>query len=237
MYLQNKYADWYWCLVQKAQNRVLPCETYVERHHIIPRSLGGKDDKNNIVVLTAREHLIAHRLLTKMTEGMAKKKMWYAVWWLTNRATDSSRRLTAKTYASLRQVIADQVKLQNTNPPDHIRIKMKEGAKSRPPVSTKTKNLLRQASLGHPVDQQTRMKISAGNKGKKRSIKTIDAMKLRATNPNPDTREKMRLAKLGKKRGFWWTNGNENLASFTQPGPNWKRGRTSKKKGKIRRVV
>lgn len=39
---------------------------YVEEHHIIPRCLGGADDKDNLVKLTAKEHFICHLLLTKM---------------------------------------------------------------------------------------------------------------------------------------------------------------------------
>ena len=38
---------------------------YTERHHIIPRSLGGSDNSSNLVDLTAREHFIAHLLLAK----------------------------------------------------------------------------------------------------------------------------------------------------------------------------
>lgn len=41
-------------------------EGYIEKHHIIPRSLGGTDDKENLVKLTAREHFICHYLLAKM---------------------------------------------------------------------------------------------------------------------------------------------------------------------------
>lgn len=41
-------------------------EGYAEEHHIIPRSLGGCDDKSNLVLLTAREHYLAHYLLMKM---------------------------------------------------------------------------------------------------------------------------------------------------------------------------
>jgi hypothetical protein len=37
---------------------------YYERHHIIPRCLGGNDANNNLVLLTAREHFICHKLLT-----------------------------------------------------------------------------------------------------------------------------------------------------------------------------
>ena len=40
-------------------------EGYIENHHILPRSLGGKDTKDNIISLTAREHYIAHLLLAR----------------------------------------------------------------------------------------------------------------------------------------------------------------------------
>nr|DAJ15163.1 MAG TPA: HNH endonuclease [Myoviridae sp. ctTS62] len=45
-----------------------PTEKF-ERHHIVPRSLGGSDDKENIVKLTLREHYIAHLLLCMIHRG------------------------------------------------------------------------------------------------------------------------------------------------------------------------
>ncbi|ATN93192.1 MobB-like homing endonuclease [Salmonella phage Melville] len=39
---------------------------YTENHHIIPRCMGGSDDKDNLVALSAREHFIAHQLLYKI---------------------------------------------------------------------------------------------------------------------------------------------------------------------------
>jgi 5-methylcytosine-specific restriction endonuclease McrA len=39
---------------------------YCEKHHIIPRCMGGKDVKDNLTTLTYREHFIAHLLLTKI---------------------------------------------------------------------------------------------------------------------------------------------------------------------------
>lgn len=39
---------------------------YTESHHIIPKCMGGSDDENNLVLLTAREHLIAHVILFKI---------------------------------------------------------------------------------------------------------------------------------------------------------------------------
>lgn len=41
---------------------------YSEKHHIIPRSLGGDNSKNNLVRLTAREHFICHYLLVMIYE-------------------------------------------------------------------------------------------------------------------------------------------------------------------------
>jgi len=39
---------------------------YYERHHILPRSLGGDDSDDNLIYLTGREHLIVHWLLYKI---------------------------------------------------------------------------------------------------------------------------------------------------------------------------
>lgn len=42
---------------------------YTEDHHIIPKCIGGLDDKQNLTTLTFREHYIAHYLLTKIHKG------------------------------------------------------------------------------------------------------------------------------------------------------------------------
>lgn len=36
---------------------------YYENHHIIPKSIGGSDSEDNLVLLTAREHFISHKIL------------------------------------------------------------------------------------------------------------------------------------------------------------------------------
>ena len=38
-------------------------DEYHERHHILPRCMGGTDDKDNLIDLFAREHFEAHKLL------------------------------------------------------------------------------------------------------------------------------------------------------------------------------
>ena len=46
--------------------REITREGYVEKHHILPRCLGGLDNKENLVDLYPEEHYLAHQLLVKM---------------------------------------------------------------------------------------------------------------------------------------------------------------------------
>lgn len=47
----------------KSQNRIKHSGVYYENHHILPKSLGGKNNKENLILLTAKEHYLCHRLL------------------------------------------------------------------------------------------------------------------------------------------------------------------------------
>jgi hypothetical protein len=75
--LTNKYSKLYYKITSNAKQRIT--EGYTELHHIIPQSMGGSNDKENLVELTAREHFICHWLLIKMTEGKDRSKMLYAL--------------------------------------------------------------------------------------------------------------------------------------------------------------
>jgi len=68
-------------LMYSAKKRGEP-HGYYEKHHIVPRSLGGDNSKENIVKLTAKEHLVAHKLLVKFKEGEDKRKMQRAFFFM-----------------------------------------------------------------------------------------------------------------------------------------------------------
>ena len=74
------YEKIYNQIVERAKNRVLDC--YTESHHIIPRCMGGGDEKENLVTLTAREHFICHRLLVQIHPDNNKLK--FALWAMCN---------------------------------------------------------------------------------------------------------------------------------------------------------
>ena len=75
----NKYQEWYSRLVNSRQMRLPIDGIYYERHHILPKSLGGDDSPQNLVWLTPREHFIAHLLLVKFVEGQHRYKMQFAL--------------------------------------------------------------------------------------------------------------------------------------------------------------
>jgi hypothetical protein len=62
------YRKIYNDLIQSARLRpvISFLNDYNETHHIIPKSMGGSDDKENLVKLTAREHFVAHWLLWRI---------------------------------------------------------------------------------------------------------------------------------------------------------------------------
>ena len=52
------YLNIYNSIIDRAKTRNLP--GYTEKHHVVPKSIGGSDDKSNIVELTAKEHFVCH---------------------------------------------------------------------------------------------------------------------------------------------------------------------------------
>lgn len=74
---------------------------YTEKHHIVPKSLGGKNTEDNLVRLTAREHFICHWLLVKMqAKGTPERnKMLYAFWMMKlNPCSKNARYVNARAY-------------------------------------------------------------------------------------------------------------------------------------------
>lgn len=73
------YTKIYYQIINKGQNRTL--EEYKEKHHIIPKCIGGNNEKENLVYLTSKEHFVCHLLLCKMypNENCLKSARWAMV--------------------------------------------------------------------------------------------------------------------------------------------------------------
>lgn len=124
----NKYAKWYFNIINAALARTLDEQIYIEKHHILPKSLGGTNDKDNIVKLTAREHFIAHLLLVRMSPNSnAREKMLHAAWFFKANIFNSGLSITSHSHEFLRKQRASALK----------------GKKQSPEVITKRANALR----------------------------------------------------------------------------------------------
>jgi hypothetical protein len=79
------YQKIYNALIDRANNRI--SEGYIEKHHIIPRCLGGTDDEINLVALYPEEHFLAHQLLVKLHP--TNKKLLFAAQLMTTHSTNN----------------------------------------------------------------------------------------------------------------------------------------------------
>jgi hypothetical protein len=99
MFKTNKYSKFYFNIVNNAK-QLKRAKRGNERHHILPRSLGGNDEASNLVNLSPREHYVCHLLLTKFTNGEAYQKMSYALHRITNHNTGKIK--SSKVYEMIR---------------------------------------------------------------------------------------------------------------------------------------
>lgn len=187
MFVENKYTRWYNSIIKKAALR-MHLNEYVEQHHIIPKCLGGSNEKSNLVKLTAREHFVCHWLLTKMVplHEQFHRKLIYAFWRLANNK-NSKRKYTAtsKVYATLKIQMAQAQSLERKGiwPGPNLGKPMAESTKEKlrnKVVSQETKQKIKAARAkqdtghlkGREISQEWREKLSKANLGKKRSAES-----------------------------------------------------------------
>lgn len=104
MFINNKYTKIYMNLVdtRKRINRHKGDGQLYESHHIIPKCMGGSNSLSNRVLLTPREHFIAHLLLSKSVEQQYKQKMYCAlVRFMGKKSTKSGIKINSRIYQSI----------------------------------------------------------------------------------------------------------------------------------------
>lgn len=167
------YAKIYNTLISKAIPRVL--QGYTEKHHIMPRCLGGTDVAENIVVLTAKEHYFVHLLLTKIYPE--NDSLVYALWAMcgTGKYKTSSR-----TYEEVKLKMSEVTKrrLKIHNP--------WQGKKHKPESIEKQKLSALTRKTTSINEKKRREGISKNNKGKKKSMEhTENIRKAKQGSKNP----------------------------------------------------
>ena len=146
----NKYKKWYDEIVHRAQLRD-QIAGYTERHHIVPKCMGGTNDPSNLVDLTAREHFICHKLLARFADPNIRHKLVYAAWQQGRSLHLKGERLTSHQYEHLR-----------------IRLSKELTGKKRAPFSDKARANMSEAHkglAGPKHSKETRALISSKKKG------------------------------------------------------------------------
>ena len=128
------YSAHYSVLICKAKNRCIPSSEFTEKHHIVPRCLGGTDEKSNIVCLYPEEHYTAHLLLAKihnirslwfaanmMTVGEKRNNKAYG--WLKRKAAEaqSAARIEYFSKEENRKRLSENKKLRNASDPEKVK--------------------------------------------------------------------------------------------------------------------
>lgn len=198
VFLENKYTRYYNNIINTAKNRVL-VDTYIEKHHIIPRSLQGLDDDSNIVKLTAREHFVCHLLLTKMVTGHHQDLMKFAVGKFIQTAPGQQRAFTSWEYKKIRETIS-QVRTGKKHS-EETRKKMSDLRKGKTPwnkgvtgiIHSEESNKKRSATLtGRKRSDEFCQKVSEGKKGHKAGMT--------GKKHSEETLQKMRQSALARKQ-------------------------------------
>jgi len=182
----NKYEKWYSSITNTAKNRSI--DGYKETHHIVPRSIGGSDDPDNLVDLTAREHFVCHWLLTKMYTGEARGKMINAMYMMRAESPNQKRyesKITARVYETLRKEYSQYISKLNKGriqpPEEKARQLAAQIGRKRQPFSEEWRSKLSAAKSGKnnnrygvTVSEETRKKMSERASARKYSKETIE---------------------------------------------------------------
>jgi hypothetical protein len=214
------YQKIYDMLIEKAMNRVLRKDAYVERHHIIPRSMGGSDELGNIVPLTAKEHYVAHHLLWKIHQNISMAHAFCMM--STTRSVHTEFHIKAIMYQSAKEYISSQrrgksyVDQYGLMKSESIKDKLRIASALHAPISPESIKKRSDKMRGRTHSDKTKDKISKANTGKLRSDETKALLsEIRTGKPNTveqnskisqalmgitrsdETRQKMSEAKKG----------------------------------------
>lgn len=149
---------------------------YHEKHHIFPKCLGGDDSDENLVLLTYREHIIAHLLLNKLYPN--NKDLLRAISFMleVDRFDDENNIIT--------------IKIKNTKLAEKLKL-----------AAVELNRGVNSPSFGKKLTDEHKRKISEANKGKKKSEKTKKKMSnsQKGKRHSDDTKKLLSKIHTGKK--------------------------------------
>lgn|SRR3990167_2095974 len=164
------YAHHYKKLIARARDRVL--KGYSERHHVIPKCMGGGNESWNLVELTAEEHYVAHQLLCRMHP--TNSLLIYGAVSMAKRCSGN------KAYGWLRRrnALARSTAMMGNNRrggPRSLEWREKIGAAHRgKTLSAEHRAKLSMSHRGHKPSPETLVKMALSQRGTKRPPRSLE---------------------------------------------------------------
>lgn len=194
---------------------------YSERHHILPRCLGGKEDEENLIYLTLKEHFIAHKLLVEENPG--EIKLVQALWRMANGRKDC----TPEDYEYARRKYIESMKGDN-NPSKSEEVR--EKLRGRTPMlgkhhSEETKQ--RMSEIHRDISEDTRIKMRESHLGMRHTEETIELLKSIAHNE--DWNAKVSASLKGKPK----SEAHRESLSKVERTEEWRRKLSESHTGKV----
>ena len=231
LFTMNKYTKWYLSIISNRINNNLPKNIYGEKHHIIPKSLGGCNNSYNLIKLSAKEHFVVHLLLTKMCkEKLHERKMCFALHKMSyNPQSPLRENMTSTEFELVR--IKNQKALTGRKFTESHKRNLSNANKGKKrsketrellSISAKRKVGEKNPFFGKSHSGDTRQKISLSNKGKKR---TEEVKRLISKN---NTGEKNPF--FGKSHSEETKKTISEKAKSREPRTGWKHSEETKKK-------
>lgn len=181
-------------------------EGYYEKHHIVPRCMGGLDEDSNYVLLTYPEHVLAHMLLYVLNYSNDKLKISF--WLMINNKEKSSSNICVNLILleKLRIEISNSFSGEN-NPMRREEIKNKFRGENNPMKREDVREKISKSQLGEKNNAKllsARRKNSEWHKGRKLSdetrLKMSKSQKLRQKEYGTSNETRLKLSeKLGTK--------------------------------------
>ena len=142
--------------ILNTRGRFACSDEYKERHHIVPKCMGGTNDEDNLIDLYAKEHFEAHRLLA--LENPENDSLIYAWWMMAHMKTNKQVRyeVTAEEYEKSRRAYADLCSKRYSG---------KGNPRYGQHCSEETRKKIGEAAKGRIVSEETRRKMSESHKG------------------------------------------------------------------------
>lgn len=192
------YKNIYNSLIIKANDREI--SEYTEKHHIIPRCMGGDNSKSNLVKLTPEEHYLAHQLLVKIYPN--DRKLIFAASAMT--FDRQGKRYNNKMYGWIRRKLSIASSENNKGKESAFKGRIHtEESKAKMSKASKDLGLIPPSRNGIPLTEEQKLNLSSFWKGKKKPIRTKEhtekiAMQLRGRTASDETKAKLSRLMSGK---------------------------------------